>query len=328
MIKLKKFYANFICSFIRDKEKRDKVRNKILRKRIGVTKIDSYCKGIPIEPWAFIRVKNEIMTIDSSLKSILPVIKRGVIGYNDCTDGTEEYILKFCKENPGFIPIKYPYSVYPPNHEAYKLDKEEEKKLAEYYNYVLSFIPKNEWIIKIDCDHIYDSEKLKKLFYLPKKDNDYIVLSRLNIHVINNKLFFIGKNPIGEEKDHFIVKNNNLSFKNRKWYDKEKFLACECLYINNIASNSSELEKKYNFIYGEVTNYHFPIVKNWRTANEKENILKNLYNFDKYDISLFDSEIIDKEMLNKDRIVEIYKKFDLKNNFLEGETTSESIRYS
>lgn len=312
MNKLKKFYANFICSFISDKEKRDKVRNKILRKRIGVSKIDGYCKGIPIEPWAFIRVKNEITTIDSSLKSILPIIKKGVIGYNDCTDGSEEYILQFCKENPGFIPVKYPYSIYPPHHEVYKSDGEEEKKLAGYYNYVLSFIPKNEWIIKIDCDHVYDTAKLKKLFYLPKKDNDYIVLSRLNVHVINDEVYFIGKNPLVENKDFFLLKNKNLNFRNRKWYDKGKFLACECLYINNIASNSSELEEKYNFIYGEVTNYHFPIVKNWRTANEMESTLNNLYVFDKYNIKLFDNEMIDKKMLNKEKILEIYNKFLLK----------------
>lgn len=309
--KFKKIYANFICCFILNKQKRENLRNKILRNRIGKNKIDSYCVGEPIKPWAFIRVRNEIMTIDSSLKSILPIIERGVIGYNDCTDGTEEYILEFCKKNPGFIPVKYPYSVYPPNHEIYKLDVEEEKKLAEYYNYVLSFIPENEWIIKIDCDHIYDSEKLKKLFYLPKKDNTYIVLPRLNIHVIDDKVYFIGKDPIAEEKDHFIVKNKNLSFKNRKWYDGQKFLACECLYINNIASNSRKLEKEYDFIYGEVTNYHFPILKNWRTLQEKEEILNNLCEFKEYKEKQFDIQLIGKEMLNKEKILKIYKTFQI-----------------
>ncbi len=31
----------------------------------------------PIEPWAFIRIKNEISTVQSCLESIIPVIKKG-----------------------------------------------------------------------------------------------------------------------------------------------------------------------------------------------------------------------------------------------------------
>lgn len=150
-----------------NKEKRHIFRDKYRYKRIRIHEIKEVDN--PIEPWAFIRVKNEIRTIEASLNSILPVIKKGVIGYNDCTDGTEEFILEFCKKNKGFIPCKYPYSVYPPSHEAYKVEGEEEKKLAAYYNYVLSKIPKNEWIMKVDCDHIYDAEKLKKVFSLAKK---------------------------------------------------------------------------------------------------------------------------------------------------------------
>ncbi|WP_294704555.1 hypothetical protein [uncultured Fusobacterium sp.] len=146
--------------FIKDKEVREEWKKNIVHRRIGVNKIDKYCKGIPIEPWAFIRAKNEIITIDSCLKSILPVIKKGVIGYNDCDDGTEEYIIEFCKQNPGFIPVKYPYTVYPLTSTEYL--KETSNKncwFSSYCNYILSYIPKDEWIIKIDCDHIFDSNK-------------------------------------------------------------------------------------------------------------------------------------------------------------------------
>ncbi|MEH1738767.1 hypothetical protein V6948_01065 [Fusobacterium varium] len=69
----------------------------MLVRRIGCKEADKYCVGEPVESWAFIKVRNEIGTIDSCLKSILPVIKKGVIGYKDCDDGTEEYILEFCK---------------------------------------------------------------------------------------------------------------------------------------------------------------------------------------------------------------------------------------
>ncbi|WP_272947983.1 hypothetical protein [Rodentibacter pneumotropicus] len=69
-----------------------------LSKRLRVTeKIQKlYYWRKPIKPYAFIRVHNEIKTIDAALKSVLPVLKGGVIGFNSCTDGTKEYILHFC----------------------------------------------------------------------------------------------------------------------------------------------------------------------------------------------------------------------------------------
>ncbi|BEK14510.1 hypothetical protein B10973_11540 [Campylobacter lari] len=99
----------------------------------------------PLNPWAFIRVKNEAITLRASLESILPAIQRGVIGYNDCTDGSEEIILEFCKQYPSFIPVKYPYEVQIQN------PKSEENKLYSYYNYVASFIPKWRMVYKNRC---------------------------------------------------------------------------------------------------------------------------------------------------------------------------------
>lgn len=313
MYKLKKFLINIICCFIQDKEKRDELRKEFLNRRIRVGELDKICNGTPIEPWAFIRVKNEIITIDSCLKSILPVIKKGVIGYNDCDDGTEEYILEFCKQNPGFIPVKYSEVIYPVNHEIYKKEGiEEEKKLAAYYNYVLSYIPKNEWIIKIDCDHVYDSEKLKKLFYLPKKGNDFVVISRINLHVINNLIYAITNTPILEDKDHFIVKNKGLNFKNIWWLDQNnKFIACEALYINGELATSTKVQKRYNFIYSEVNNYHFPIAKKWR--NNLGEYIKNSSFIPLIEIKneLEKSNKIDKRMLDEKKILEIYNSFNL-----------------
>lgn len=76
-----------------------------------------------LNPWAYIRVKNEAHTLKASLYSILPAIRRGVIGYNDCDDGSEEIILEFCANFPSFIPVKYPYNVdiYAPQSEDNKL---------------------------------------------------------------------------------------------------------------------------------------------------------------------------------------------------------------
>ncbi len=38
---------------------------------------------------------------------MLPAIQRGVIGFNDCDDGSKEVILEFCKK----VPLIYPYQL-------------------------------------------------------------------------------------------------------------------------------------------------------------------------------------------------------------------------
>lgn len=312
--KIKKFLANLICIFFKDKEKREEIRKNIVNKRIKVGEIEKYCKGTPIEPWAFIRARNEIVTIDSCLKSILPAIKKGVIGYNDCNDGTEEYIIEFCKQNPGFIPAKYPYSV-DARYESRKILKSEKKDLAEYSNFVLSFIPENEWIIKIDCDHVYDSEKLKKIFYLPKKENDVVILSRLDLHYYNENIYTITRNPLVELKDHFIIKKKSLKFKMVSWEfernNKKYFANVEALYSDGQNLTSSEIEKNVNFIYSELTNWHFPLIKNWRNGikdilEDKEFILLSEYK----KLAPVKTRI-DIKMLDENRIKKICENFNL-----------------
>ena len=193
------------------KLRRLKKRYKTYRK-LGI----KYRKN-PIEPWAFIRVKNEIKTVQSCLESIVPVIKKGVIGYhklleNEIDDGTEEYIIEFCKKNPNFILFKYDFTVIPANDIRYR-ELENiplENRLDSYYNAVLSKIPRNEWFIKIDCDHVYDTEKLKKLMYLPKKDTDIISYSRLNLHYENEKLYVIKNPTLFDVGDSWLLKNEDI----------------------------------------------------------------------------------------------------------------------
>ena len=310
--KIKKLLVNIVCIFILDKEKREKFRKELINKRVKPNELDKYCIGTPIEPWAFIRVRNEILTIDSCLKSILPAIKKGVIGYNDCDDGSEEYILEFCRQNPGFIPVKYPYSLYPQGNPAYEKEGEEEKKLHSYYNYVLSFIPKGEWIIKIDCDQIYDAEKLKKIFYIPKKDNDCIILPRIDLDIVKSEIYTISNTPIIEEKDHFILKNIDLNFKLVSWYvekeGKKYFTACEGLFKENKNLVSKSMEKILDFTYVEVTNYHFPLIKNWR--EEKFKKLEKLIKFNEYKKIAPIGTKIDEKMLDEKKIKDICKKFN------------------
>lgn len=291
---MRKLLIRLIGCFIFNKEKRKKFRNEYINKRIRLKDIKE--NKNKVEPWAFVRVKNEIKTIDACLKSILPAIKKGVIGYNDCDDGTEEYILEFCKQNPGFIPIKYPYSVYPPCHEKYKEDGEEEKKLHSYYNYVLSFIPKKEWIMKVDCDHVYDAEKLLKVFSIPKNIKDCVILSRLDLHYENGKIYCLGSQPLVEQKDNWIIYNDNLKFELYKDYTRDnKFIAWESLKI-----------KDRNLIFSDLTNWHFPCIKASRNQIDKN----RLYSFEKY-LKEYPKNKITEDMLDEERILKICKRFNL-----------------
>ncbi|BEK08656.1 hypothetical protein I12384_10820 [Campylobacter coli] len=58
----------------------------------------------------------------------MPAIQRGIIGYNDCDDGSEEIILEFCKQYLSFMPKKYPHKIQIENPQS------EKNKLYTYYN--------------------------------------------------------------------------------------------------------------------------------------------------------------------------------------------------
>ena len=264
-----------------------------VQETLSVDEVDTRVRGTPVEPWAFIRVMNEIMTIDASLSSIKPIIEKGVIAYNDCTDGTEEYILDFCSDNKGFIPFKYPYSVYPPAHEAYKMRGQIKNKLHSYYNAAFRLIPKNQWVIKIDCDHVYITEKLKKTFYLPQNENDCVAYSRLNLHIHNGKVYVLDE-PFVEPMDHWLVFNSDMKFRITKGYLNNKFFAYEIPTIY-----------QRNIIYTELTNYHFPFMKKHRP-----------YEGDAFDLMPFNAykkiaplNRIDQKLLDEEKIIKIYEKF-------------------
>lgn len=219
-------------------------------KHSGFFELDIRSKNVksPLNPWAFIRVSNEIITIKSSLESILPAIQRGVIGYNDCEDGSEEVILEFCKKYPSFVPIKYPYKIDTEN------PKSEYNKLYSYYNYILSHIPKDEWMVKIDVDHIYDAKKLYKSFYIPKSNKDVVSYPRIDFCIINSQIYVSKKREFNSflynPNDHWLIQNSNIFFE-------------EFRYILNNKNRSIEMLKiqEKNIYHVELNNYHLPYIK-------------------------------------------------------------------
>ncbi|SDE33226.1 hypothetical protein [Riemerella columbipharyngis] len=261
----------------------------------------------PVEPWAFIRVKNEIITIEACLNSILPVITKGVIGYNPSDDGTEEFIEDFCKKNPGFIPFKYDHEVLQPKDKRY-LHLESvpiEQRLDTYYNAVFDKIPNGEWFIKIDCDHIYDTKKLSKLMYLPANDNDVICLPYLNFHYEKRRegkfLALLKQIPLKQHRDHWILKKTEeLKFiikHNPDYKNKGDDIAWEWLsgYQN------------HNLMDTNVICWHFPFLKSYRR------IFPEIISVQEY-ISMMNSRdkyLIPRDMLSEQKILNEVKKFRL-----------------
>lgn len=245
----------------------------------------------PLNPWAYVRVKNEARTLRASLDSILPAIQRGVIGYNDCDDGSEEIILEFCKSYPSFIPIKYPYNIQIHN------PKEEKNKLYNYCNFVLSFIPKGEWFIKIDVDHLYNAKKLYKSFYLPKNKWDMVNYTRINLQIVESEVRIIqnqDKSYLLEIGDQKLCCNNACAFFERisggggNIYNKPTFLqreqmknydSFEALRLfarfknNQVRQNWLFVEYCMKRIQGELCNFHFPYIKKSRENHQKSNFI-------------------------------------------------------
>lgn len=203
-------------------------------------KVDS-----PRNPWAYIRVRNEAHTLRACLYSILPAIQRGVIGYNDCDDGSEEIILEFCEKFPSFIPVKYPYHV-----DIYNPEKEHNKFYA-YCNYVLSVIPKYQWLVKIDTDHIYEARKLYKSFYLAQKMWDIVFHSRIDFCKKDNKILVSAHRFCVFEGDHWLVNNFDL-----------KFIPFNTHYEQLIPHSN-------HLISTELPSWHFPYEKQSRKEGAK-----------------------------------------------------------
>lgn len=273
--------------------------------RVNETMQRLYAWRKPIQPYAFIRVHNEIKTIDSCLKSILPVLKGGVIGFNSCTDGTKEYILAFCKKYPQFTPAEYPYDVIPASDFRYQnhiLDPD--TRLDSYYNFVWSKLPKNEWIIKVDADHIFHTEYIRDLCRLPLRKQDCVILNRINLHCHNGICYIDPDRPFFELGDSWLIFNDHCIPKftfDRGWNDGH-FYAWETL----------TLPPRSRFIYGILSNWHFPMVKSHRnTFNPDQWIKMQDFNFNDYITKMNMQGRIPKDMIDEEKVLAAFNTFNL-----------------
>ena len=259
----------------------------------------------PLNPWAFIRVKNEAPTLKASLYSILPAISRGVIGYNDCDDGSEEIILEFCKQFPRFLPLKYPHKITLENPATPK------NMLHNYYNFVLEAIPKDEWFIKIDCDHIYDAKMLFKTFYLPKHRRHCVIYPRVNFVIKNHKIYIQnnGENGFIFGNDQLLLCNNGISFASRltsksaQWMDKNSNL-------QNLHSEMMIVPRNLVYFHAPLMQWHFPALKVRRANFIKHLDLITLETFIAQNAHLLGTKI-QQNYLQKEVILNLYNLFDL-----------------
>lgn len=277
-------------------------------KHQGFFDFDPNSKDIksPLNPWAYIRVKNEAITLRASLESILPAIQRGVIGYNDCTDGSEEIILEFCRQYPSFIPVKYPYEVQIENPQS------EENKLYSYYNWVASFIPEDEWFIKIDVDHYYDAKKLYQSFYMIYKENMAIRYPRINFLILNHQIYIQNNGNYGwiGGGDQLLIKKRNSTFKQRmvskqsQWIDPKE-------NSKELYSEKQVLTKNIKILGAPLLQWHFPALKYCRNDYQKYLDLLSLEEFKKFHFKYKIAKEIDYSMLDEKVIKQILNKFKL-----------------
>ncbi|WP_300221978.1 hypothetical protein [uncultured Helicobacter sp.] len=244
-----------------------------------------------LNPWAFIQVCNEKPTLKQSLSSIAPAFSRGIIVYNECSDGSDRIIKEFCKTHTGFIAVEYPYQVAPCRHK--KNQREYKKGLDDYYNFALSFIPQDEWLIKIDVDQIYDFEKLKQTFSYPKTKDDMVYYFRLNLHCFHGKIYIEKNNPISVPCDHWLICNRRLHFiEDIQEETDEEIFSWELLKI----------PFKYNAIPANLNTWHFPVMKESRRILAK---LENYVHITKYKEVIPQEYFmrIESDMLDEDRIL-------------------------
>ncbi len=166
---------------------------------------------------AFIRVKEEINTIEACLNSIEGVFDRIVIIHsNEEDDGTINFIRNRQINYPNYEVYEYPYMVIPSHDTKYKTKFDDKNTLAAYNNFGLKFFENEEYVIKIDADQVYINQFLKEAVTRLKTENEENIkyaLKGYNTFIWNNKLVKYAPTPInGYEGDSFFIK--------RKYMDK------------------------------------------------------------------------------------------------------------
>lgn len=182
---------------------------------------------------AYIRVKNEIKTIEACLNSIDGIFDHIVIIHsNEKDDGSVAFMKQWCNKRKYCEIHEYPHTVFSSHDKRYRQKFKPENSLAAYYNFGLQFFQPEEWVVKIDADQVY----IKPLLYQFLKqfkngtadETKQYGLKGYNTYVYNNKLVKYGLRGINGGFDSFIIKKKNINtFHQNQYY--EKLITKDCL---------------------------------------------------------------------------------------------------
>lgn len=116
-----------------------------------------------------LRVKNDAEFLRCSIESCIGALDELIIVYNECNDDSPEIIQEMANKYPDkikifeYLPFLYNGSL---NEEDYNRAKKEPENsvhlLSNYCNFGLSK-SNYKYVLKIDADQVYDSERLKEI---------------------------------------------------------------------------------------------------------------------------------------------------------------------
>lgn len=166
---------------------------------------------------AYLRVKNEIQTIEATLNSIDGLFDRIVLTYsNEPDDGSIAFMHKWCADRSYCDIYEYPYVVYPSLTQVYREGIKPENTMAAYGNFGIGKFEPEEWIVNIDADQVYIRDSMEKLVNLirseaPKNNSKRYCIRGYNTLSWRNRLVKIRPQPImGTYCDHYAIKQKNL----------------------------------------------------------------------------------------------------------------------
>ena len=166
------------------------------------------------------RVKNDAEFIAASVESCIDALDELVIVYNDCSDNSPVIIQAMAEKYPNKIKVFH----YLPSIVAWNLTQKEvaeiecgeipsECTLAGYYNYALSKTT-YKYVMKIDADQIYFTDKLKELCDLYRSETKGRVTAGNLLMAFIVKIYLIFAIRLGRKSK--LVSNSAMWHRYRK----------------------------------------------------------------------------------------------------------------
>ena len=156
-------------------------------------------------------------------------------------------------------------------------------------------IPKNQWLIKIDTDQIYEPKKLYKSLYLAQNPLDVVSIPRLDFIKKDDQILIRAdqKKIIGPI-DHWLIFNDGLCF--IEWIPEEKTDNC----LSCASYEILRFHKPYKIFHSELSSWHFPFNKKARQHYVQNHPYKKPDNFKLKEIGYqIDPIMLDSSFINE-----------------------------